>query len=103
MDFVDIMCLGQKKPWFIGTANQSGCPWRIETAISGGKWERIKILLKNWLISRNQPKQIFLLDSYDTQVNKWQDNTKGLFGTAYAGFDFIYFAQIEALLREAIL
>jgi len=24
-------------------------------------------------------------------------NTKGLFGTAYAGFGFIYFAQIEAL------
>ena len=23
--------------------------------------------------------------------------TKGLFGTAYAGFGFIYFAQIEAL------
>ena len=23
--------------------------------------------------------------------------TKGLFGTAYAGFSFIYFAQIEAL------
>ena len=28
---------------------------------------------------------------------------QGLFGMAYVGFGFIYFAQIEALQREAVL